>query len=256
MTTTPDRILRAKAQSRDPSHFALTERQRQRHERVIAISQFLIAEEGRHNITFRGLARALRMTPATLRFHFLDIEALLGEILRRHLHGLAAALGKYEPTDPERHQKRRAAYLAYTRTGLGGLTEAHLLLVRDSHTLPDDERNSIDMMRQGLAELLAGPGDLPEEVLLLLDAPFLDAARIEARLAAPILKAQPPPPQTAKTPEPPKELAEPNAWTHPGQGEKPGNWIFSSGIPLTHRPPPLTAVSGKADQRSAIRQLS
>jgi AcrR family transcriptional regulator len=251
MTTTPDRILRAKAQSRDPSHFALTERQRQRHERVIAISQCLIAEEGRHNITFRGLARALRMTPATLRFHFVDMEALLGEILRRHLHSLAAALGTYEPTDPDRHQKRRAAYLAYTRTALGGLTEAHLILVRDSHTLPDDERISIDMMRQGLGELLGA--DRPEETLLLLDAPFLDAPAIEARLGAAPLQAPKPQPQMMPTQQPARPAAapdEPNAWTHPGDGEKPGNWIFSSGIPT------LTVPSGRADQRSAIRQLS
>jgi hypothetical protein len=33
-------------------------------------------------------------------------------------------------------------------------------------------------------------------------------------------------------PKPPPELPEePNAWTHPGEGEKPGNWIFSAGIP-------------------------
>ncbi len=237
MTTTPDRILRAKAQSRDPSHFALTERQRQRHERVVAISQYLIAEEGRHNITFRGLARALRMTTATLRFHFVDIEALLAEIIRRHLRLLAAALGTYEPTDPERHQKRRAAYLAYTRTPLGGLTEAHLILVRDRHTLPDDERTSIDMMRQGLAELLGG--ECPEETLLLLDAPFLDEAAIEARLGAPPLRAKPP--QTQQPAPPLAEPEEENAWTNPGHGEKPGNWIFSAGIPLNPRAPPLAA---------------
>jgi hypothetical protein len=73
-----------------------------------------------------------------------------------------------------------AAYRAYTRTALGGLTETHLLLVRDSHTLPDDERISIDMMRQGIGELLGG--NLREETLRLLDAPFLDAPAIEARL--------------------------------------------------------------------------
>jgi AcrR family transcriptional regulator len=238
MTTTPDRILRAKAQSRDPSHFALTERQRQRHERVVAISQYLIAEEGRHNINFRGLARALRMTPATLRFHFVDMEALLAEIIRRHLRLLAAALGTYEPTDPERHQKRRAAYLAYTRTPLGGLTEAHLILVRDRHTLPDDERTSIDMMRQGLAELLGG--DIPEETLLLLDAPFLDEAAIEARLGAPRLQLARPPTQVMQT-QRPEQPQEPNAWTHPGEGEKPGNWIFSAGIPTNPRARPVAA---------------
>jgi AcrR family transcriptional regulator len=241
--TTPDRILRAKAQDRDPSHFALTERQRQRHERVVAISQYLIAEEGCQNITFRGLARALRMSTAALRFHFVDMEALLAEIIRRHLRKLSAALGKYEPTDPHRQQKRRAAYLAYTRTPLGGFTEAHLVLVRDFHTLPDDERKGIEIIRRGLGKLLAG--DQADEAFLLLDAPFLDAAAIEARLGTPVLQAhklqtqKPEPPQNQ--PAPPAKPEEMNAWNNPGSGEKPGNWIFTSGIPINSRAPPLAA---------------
>ncbi len=242
--TTPDRILRAKAQARDPSHFAFTARQRQRHERIIALGQYLIADEGRHNITFRSLACALRMSPAALRFHFVDMEALLGKIIRRHLLRLAAALGTYEPTDPARQQKRRAAYLAYTRTPLGGLTEAHLVLVRDRHTLPDDERNSIELMRQGLGKLLAGHGELAEEILLRLDAPGLDAG-IEARPEIPLIPAPPPQPQPLPQlqgqPDPRPAPKECNAWTNPGQGEKPGDWIFSAGIPAQPRAPPLAA---------------
>ncbi len=229
---TPDRILRAKAQARDPSHFAFTARQRQRHERIIALGQYLIADEGRQNITFRSLACALRMSPAALRFHFVDMEALLGKIIRRHLLRLAAALGTYEPTDPARQQKRRAAYLAFTRTALGGFTEAHLVLVRDRHTLPDDERNSIDLMRQGLGELLAGPGESADEILHLLDAPFLDAPAIEARVAA--LRIQPQPAAPPHSPEP-------NPPPHPGEAEKPGNRIFTAGIPTKSRAPPLAA---------------
>jgi AcrR family transcriptional regulator len=228
--TTPDRILRAKAQACDPSHFAFTERQRQRHERVIAISQHLIAEEGCQNITFRGLARALRMSTAALRFHFVDMEALLAEIIRRHLRRISAALGRYEPTDPTRHQKRRAAYLAYTRTPDGGFTEAHQVLVRDGHTLPDDERKGIEMIRRGLGKLLAG--DQADEAFLVLDAPSLDPAAIEARLGAP--------PHRQQAPEPAKLPIEP--WeAKPGEGEKPDDWIFTSGSPTQSRAPPLAA---------------
>jgi hypothetical protein len=197
--STPDRILRAKAQDRDPSHFALTERQRQRHERVVTISQYLIADEGRHNINFGCLAKALRMSNAALSFHFVDIEALLADIVRRRLRLLSAALGKYEPTDPNRHQKRRAAYLAYTRTPL------------------------------------AGPGNTPEHILHLLDSPCLDPSDIEAHLGVPVVQAQRPRPQPANPPEPPPEPEESNTWDNPGSGEKLGNWIFTCGIPTQAR---------------------
>jgi hypothetical protein len=192
---------------------------------------------------FRGLARALRMTIAALGFHFVDMGALLAEIIRRHLRLLAAALATYEPSDPERHEKRRAAYLAYTQTPLGGLTEAHLILVRDCHSLPDDERTSIDMMRLGLGELLGG--DLPEETLLLLDVPFLDAAAIEAHFGVRPIQVQPPQPYHAEPyhvepQELPPEPQESNAWNNPDLDEKPGNWIFTCGIPTKpHAPPPV-----------------
>jgi hypothetical protein len=39
----------------------------------------------------------------------------------------------------------------------------------------------------------------------------------------------------------PEQPQEPNAWTHPGEGEKPGNWIFSAGIPTNPRARPVAA---------------
>ena len=64
--TTSIRILRAKARARNPAHFALTERQRVREESILDISRHLIADEGIENITFRGLAKALRLSVTTL----------------------------------------------------------------------------------------------------------------------------------------------------------------------------------------------
>src|SRR5271155_3636457 len=155
---TPARILRAMARDRDPSHFLLTPRQELREARILVLAQYLLAAVGRHNISFRSLAMAIRMAPATLSFHFVDLESLLGALIRRHLQALAAYLGDIDSEDPNCRQKRRAAYLSYTRTPLGGLTEAHLLCVRDRHTLPEDELESIELTRAGISlGLASGP---------------------------------------------------------------------------------------------------
>jgi AcrR family transcriptional regulator len=233
--TTPIRILRAKAQARNPAHFALTERQRVRQEAILDIAKHLIAEEGRANVTFAGLARALRLSVTTLIFHFVDLEALLGEIIRRHLRALSSELGKISADDPQRHEKRRAAYLAYTRTPMGGLTEAHLLLVRDRHTLPPDERDGIELIRYALGELLTD--GCVEDAYLFLDAPLLAPARIESYIAA--RPPEPPPPPDAPTFDTPAfdtpvfDTIDPDA-----PSEKPGDWFLSyAGLGTTRAPP-------------------
>lgn len=207
-----------------------------RQETILDVARYLIADEGLENITFTRLARALRMSPATLAFHFVDLPALLGHIIRQHLRALSAELGHVRADDPDRYHKRRAAYLAYTRTPLGGLTEAHLLLVRDRHTLPPDERDGIEDIRRGIGELLTD--DLVEEAFALLDLPYLDPARVEARLANPIEARLAASPTTAKppvgtTPIPVMHLphGEPAA-------EKPGDWIYHCGFPRAATGPP------------------
>jgi AcrR family transcriptional regulator len=239
--TTPIRILRAKAQARNPAHFALTERQRVRQEAILDIAKHLIADEGLANVTFAGLARALRLSVTTLIFHFVDLEALLGELIRRHLRALSAELGKISADDPHRHQKRRAAYLAYTRTPMGGLTEAHLLLVRDRHTLPPDERDGIELIRYGIGELIT-EGSV-EDAFLFLDAPLLAAARIESYIAG---RAPAPPPQpdaptfdTLTFDTPTFDTIDPGS-----PDEKPGDWALSYGRTRTARAPPEAAYAG------------
>jgi hypothetical protein len=105
---------------------------------------------------------------------------------------------------------------------MGGLTEAHLLLVRDRHTLPPDERDGIELIRYGIGELLTD-GDV-EDAFLFLDAPLLAAARIESYIAG-------------RAPEPPSR---PNALTFDREGpdEKPGDWVLSQGALATARAPP------------------
>jgi AcrR family transcriptional regulator len=201
-----------------------------RQETILDVAKYLIADEGLENVTFSRLAKALRMATSTLAFHFVDLPALLGQIIRLHLRALSAELGRVNADDPDRHRKRRAAYLAYTRTPLGGLTEAHLLLVSDRHTLPPDERDGIELTRYGIGELLTD--DMVEEAFALLDLPYIDAARIEARLATP-LPAPAARPARTKAPTPVANLLQ----LQPAD-EKAGDWIYHCGFPVAATGPP------------------
>jgi AcrR family transcriptional regulator len=182
----PARILRATARSLDPNPRYLTTREREREERVLSLGKGLLAIYGRNALKFCDMAAGLELSPATLRRHFTDLDALLGEILRLHLRALSSAIGTVNPEDPDRFKKRRAAYLAYTRTPMGGLTHAHLLLVRDLKLLPPDERDGIEQTLDGLGECLLPPEDAMQArtVLDLLDNPGLGLPAIDAALAA------------------------------------------------------------------------
>jgi AcrR family transcriptional regulator len=177
------RILRAEADKFDRQQRFPDERDRQKREHILTAAGALLARHGRHAITFGAMAAALRMAPATLRRHFIDLDALLGEILNRHLLALAAALGEVPFNDPDRARKKRQAYFTYTRAAFGGLTEAHLLYTRDRHLLPEDILTSLEQIREGLGQFLAGPPHA-RTALLLLDTPYIPLADIESMLAA------------------------------------------------------------------------
>ena len=104
--------------------------------------------------------------------------------------------------DPNRDAKRRRAYLAATRTQSGALTDAHLLLLRDRHFLPQDELTHIEAYRHQIGILLAG--DRAKFVLPILDNPHATPADIDARLgnlrAAPAARPQPAPRPAAPAP--------------------------------------------------------
>jgi AcrR family transcriptional regulator len=186
----------------------LTDKQREREERILAATQTLMATFSRDALTMGKLAIALRMGTGTIRRHFADIDSILAEILLRHLTAVAKAIGNIPRDDPNRRAAQRAAYIEATRTGWGGLSEAHLLLIRERHTLPDDLAKPVEDMRQLIGETLAGEN--AAIALALLDTPELAAPQIEAMLAttdrkdtAPAAKpAQPqhPAPATHKPP--------------------------------------------------------
>jgi len=178
---TPPRILRAEARNLDPTHPTPATTHPARHARILKIALSLFANHGFTKITFTAMAIALEIDPKTLRKHFADLPALLGEILRNHLTALSTAIGEIPFNAPDRQAQQRAIYHAFTHTPLGGLTEAHLLLTRDAHLLPDDERIPIQQTHQNFGEILAPFA--PNEALALLDSPYLTAPRIETMLA-------------------------------------------------------------------------
>jgi AcrR family transcriptional regulator len=184
---TPDRLLRADAEDleRDPPE--LTPRELEQYTRILTLSEGIMARKGVHTMTLSGLAHALKMGSATLRRHFSDLDVLLATLISRHLRNLVQAIGKVPHDAPERPQKMRAAYLAHTRTDRGTYTDAHLLLVRYRHLLPDDLLTPIECCRRDIGDRLAH--GFSEDVLDLLDLRTLDAARIEATLATIIATA-------------------------------------------------------------------
>jgi AcrR family transcriptional regulator len=199
---TPNRILRADAEDLERNPPQLTQREQAHYDRILALAEGIMARRGSHTMTVAGLAQALCISAGTLRRHFPDLDVLLATLLRRHLRKIARALGEVPHDAPDRPQKMRAAYLAYTRSILGGYTGAHLLLVRDRQLLPEDLLTNIEAIRRGLGDMLAYGH--AEAALGLLDMRSLDAPRIEAALAAIVATAAAAAEQPKSAPPAPK----------------------------------------------------
>jgi AcrR family transcriptional regulator len=195
----------------------LSEKQQEREQKILAKAQIIMATHSRGALTIGKLAIALRMAPSTIRFHFADSDAILGEILLRHLTDIAKVLGKIPPEAPNRKAAARTAYIEATRTGWGGLTEPHLLLVRERHTLPEDLARPVEDLRQLIGELLAG--DQGGRALHMLDEPDMQVAHVEAALA--VDDPKPPPAKPAEPQPQAKAQAQSQAQAGPQPTPKP-----------------------------------
>jgi len=189
------RVLRASAADRIPSHPFLTAKERERREMILNTGRTMMAQFGRHAIKMSDFAAAIRLSPATIRSHFCDLDNLLATILREHLMQIVASIGTVTRTTPYRARACRAAYLEATRTGLGAPTESHILLIRDRHLLPEDELASIEAIRDNIGEVLAG--EHAGLTLAVLDTAHIHPDRMEAALIA--LLTNPADPDTAAT---------------------------------------------------------
>jgi AcrR family transcriptional regulator len=188
MRPTP-RALRNHIDSLPGNQPRLNAREQDRQEQIVTAGRALLAEFGARSFTMAAFALALRMSPASIRRHFIDLDSLLVHILHRHLLTLSTTMGTLPPGANDKQAARRSAYLAHTRTALGGLTEAHLLLVRDRHLLPPDDLDRIEDIRANLAPLLSG--EHANAVLSWLDTPTMGLADIDAILAARTERAAP-----------------------------------------------------------------
>ncbi len=212
------RALRDRIDAIPGNHPHFTAREQDRQEQIVTAGRTLLAEFGARSFTMTAFALAMRMSAASIRRHFIDLDSLLVHILNRHLLTLSTVMGTLPRGANDKHAARRSAYLAHTRTVLGGLTEAHLLLVRDRHLLPQADLERIETIRANLAPLLAA--EHADAVLAWLDTPTIDLADIDAILAAraahtaPAAQAAPAPPGPRfKRPPPPTSQATwPTAW--------------------------------------------
>ncbi len=229
--TTPARILRAEAENLEgPGQW--TGKDLHRQDRILAAATRLMALHGRPAVTLADLALALAMSPGAIRRYFCDLDNILAEILRRHLAALVAATAKIPPGTPNGQAARRAAYIEATRAGMGGLSEAHTLLVRDRHHLPPDLTDQIEAQRNSIAFALGGAQG--EITLGLLDMPYLKAQQVEDMLAAlhPEQAAAPevlPAPEPVPPPQPPPHPTQNPAF--PRQHTKQSRVVHARGSP-------------------------
>jgi AcrR family transcriptional regulator len=200
---TPARLLRAFADELPGMRPRFSARELAQQDRILAAAQSLFARFGRTNITMGNFALALRMSPATIRRYFCDLDCILAELLLRHLNAIAKAIGEIPHDAPGRRTAARRAYAEATRTPFGAPTEAHLLLVRDRHVLPPDLLETVEKLRDGLGDIVGGPDAIT--ALTLLDISHLPVAQIEAMLAPlePAAPAEPPARLVLMPPRPP-----------------------------------------------------
>ena len=178
----PDRIFRAQADDIPGCRPEPSALEADRADRIVRIARTLICAHGREAISLRSIAVAARLSPRMLQRHFTDMEALIGEILTRHLQALAAALNRA----PAGGAAKRAAYVTATRSGFGTFSAIHDLFIRHRGALPPDIAEPLDHFRRSLGITLAGSqGDV---ALTLLDTLSIDLPQIEfllERLAEP-----------------------------------------------------------------------
>lgn len=177
------RILRAEADSLDCRPRHLTDRELEREEKILDTAEVLLARHGAYRITFANLCLALRLTRAALRFHFIDMDDLLGALLRRHLQELGEILAAATTPAARREAWRRATTLPD-----GTHTNAHTLLLRDRASLPEDLRAEIETEYRRLGALLSP--EAPAEALALLATLDVSLSNITAMLSAAVAPAR------------------------------------------------------------------
>jgi AcrR family transcriptional regulator len=174
------RTLRAQVEARRRHKPELTFKQTILRTDIIDMAEHLLATHGHGRITARQMADAIGITPATLRRYFADLDVLLAEILHRHLRYLVKQLTAVPMDVPDRRRAFCIAYMAATRLPLGGMIEAHTLLLRDRHRLPPDLLEDLENSYRSIGMIVGG--NMGCEVMDQLDRPYLSPANLGAMM--------------------------------------------------------------------------
>jgi AcrR family transcriptional regulator len=161
-----------------------TPAQQDRQAYILEAGRIAIGQFGFGSITMAKFSLGLRLTPAQIRWHYPDLENLLGAIFRDHLTTIANAIDNagHGRDDKQRRQAARAAYFGATRDATGAFNDTHRLFLRDRSHLPEDEAKSVDLHVGRLARALGGD-TCGMQALELLNREDLSLAGIEDALA-------------------------------------------------------------------------
>ena len=217
---TPTRTLRSRIADTGIRPI-LSPREIDRRNAILRAATTLMADFSPSSFSLTQFAMAIEASPATIRRHFIDMDGILTEILLRHLQAIAACFGNIPPGAPDYEAACRAAYLAHTRTPIGGLTEPHLLFTRDRFRLPPEDRDRLDAIHLNLGAQLGGLS--PQDVLSLLDCPAIEPAEIETLIASRAARFAERVQLAAAPPPPPDEPSEPDE--APGHTPPHTNWM-------------------------------
>ena len=178
---TPTRHLRACVAGIPGIRTPLSLPDLERREALLGAARTVLVEFGRDTFSIPQFAQAIDCSAHTLRRFFIDLEALLAEILNKHLQGISDAMSQFPRACADWPAARRAAYLAFTRKAFGTLTTDHFIFTRDYLTLPTEERRVIEDFHDTLGSMLGGIS--ARDTLSLLDDPAIDADEIEILIA-------------------------------------------------------------------------
>ena len=174
----PLRTLRNLAEALAPTR--LTPRQQARQDRILLIATELIARFGRGAFSFNRLAQAMRYAASTLRWHFVDLDALLLHIMQQHIVALTRTLAFMSQNAPDRAARARVAYRAAFFTADGSQTAAYRIFLAERKTLPLEDQA---ILAECIGKLAAQLPGLDPETLALPEAAAPELANAPPALA-------------------------------------------------------------------------
>jgi hypothetical protein len=146
MRPVPARLIRACILEAGIELPGPSKRDLEKYPRILAAARAVFATTWLYDVKLTKFARELHMSPDTVGRIFLDMESILAEILREHLHAVIAAIDAVPAESQDLYTARRAAYFAATREPNGDYVPDHKLFKRQCHLLPPDLKGPIEAL--------------------------------------------------------------------------------------------------------------